>query len=241
MRTKLVALVLVVLLGLAAGASDLEIVASTSWVGAIAGAAGAKDVTVLAPIELRHPPEYDYKPEDIVRVLKADYVLWAGYEPFIKKMIEAAPEIEGKLVQVRTTNTPEYLVSETRKLAGLFGTQEKQEQWEKLFLSEMEDFKERAERANVAEWKVVVSVHQNEFITWLGFKPFKVIGTTQLTPLDVIEILEAEPDMIIDNFNSVDGRLLSDNSAYIILFNFPTKEYPEILDVIRENIRRLGI
>lgn len=241
MRTKLVALVLVVLLGLAAGASDLEIVASTSWVGAIAGAAGAKDVIVLAPIELRHPPEYDYKPEDIVRVLKADYVLWAGYEPFIKKMIEAAPEIEGKLVQVRTTNTPEYLVSETRKLAGLFGTQEKQEQWEKLFLSEMEDFKERAERANVAEWKVVVSVHQNEFITWLGFKPFKVIGTTQLTPLDVVEILEAEPDMIIDNFNSVDGRLLSDNSAYIILFNFPTKEYPEILDVIRENIRRLGI
>ena len=93
MRTKLVALVLVVLLGLAAGASDLEIVASTSWVGAIAGAAGAKDVTVLAPIELRHPPEYDYKPEDIVRVLKADYVLWAGYEPFIKKMIQAAPQI----------------------------------------------------------------------------------------------------------------------------------------------------
>lgn len=243
MRVKkmLLLVILVLSLGLIINAADLSIVASTSWVGAIASAAGASEVTILAPIELRHPPEYDYRPGDVVKVLEADYIVWAGYEPFIKKMIEAAPEISERLIQVRTTNTPDYLVPETRKLAEIFGTQTSQSKWEEIYLTEMEDYKKRAQLNKVAEKKVVVSVHQNEFITWLGFQPIKVIGTTQLTPYDVVEILEKEPDLIIDNYNSVDGKLLVDNSAYVLLFNFPTKEYPELLDVLRENMRRLGL
>lgn len=241
MRTKvLIVVALLLAIVFTTNAADKSIVASTSWVGAIASAAGATDVTVLAPIELRHPPEYDYRPGDIVKVLEADYIVWAGYEPFIKKMIEATPEIENKLIQVRTTNTPDYLVPETRKLAEIFGTEESQTQWEEIYLEDMSKYKEWASLNSVQDKKVVVSVHQNEFITWLGFKPFKVIGGNQLTPSDVVEILEAQPDLIIDNYNSLDGKLLTDDSAYIVLFNFPTKEYPELLDVLRENMKRLG-
>lgn len=217
------------------------IVASTSWVGAIARAAGAEDVTILAPLELRHPPEYDYKPQDVLNVLEADHIIWAGYEPFIKKLSSAYPEIKDRLIQVRTTNIPGNLTNMTRMLAQKFGTEDKQKNWEKTFLKEMELFQERALKANVASLKVAVNIHQNEFLSWLGFKPFFVFGGVQLTPLDITKILNADPDLIIDNYNSLDGKVMAENAKYVVLFNFPTNEYPEILDVMKENMRRLGL
>ena len=56
----------------------MPVVASTSWVAAMARAAGAERITVLAPMELKHPPEYDFKPNDIIAATQAQWVLWAG-------------------------------------------------------------------------------------------------------------------------------------------------------------------
>jgi zinc transport system substrate-binding protein/iron/zinc/copper transport system substrate-binding protein len=232
-------LLLLVSLSILAGAKG--IVASTSWVGAIAKAAGANDVTILAPIELRHPPEYDYKPQDVVKALEADYIVWAGYEPFVKKLTAAYPEIESKLIAVRTTNIPDNLVNMTRMLATKFGTEKNQQVWEAIFLSEMTSYKERATKAQVNTQKVAVSVHQAELITWLGYDVVKTFGSNQLTPADIAQINQIQPDLIIDNYNSLDGKLLAEHSQYVILFNFPTKDYPELLDVLSENIKRLGL
>ena len=229
------------LLILSVFSSDKGIVASTSWVGAIAEAAGADEVVVLAPFELRHPPEYDYRPQDVIKVLEADHIVWAGYEPFIKKLKTAYPEIEEKLVKVRTTNIPDNLVSMTRMLAEKFNTQKHQQNWEKRFLKEIDSFKERAFQGDVANKKVAVSIHQNEFITWLGFDVVYVFGQNQITPSDVAKILELNPEFIIDNYNSLDGKVLADNSQYVVLFNFPTKQYPGIIEVMQENMDRLGL
>lgn len=232
-------LLLIVSLGILAGAKG--IVASTSWVGAIAKAAGADEVTILAPIELRHPPEYDYKPQDVVKALEADYIVWAGYEPFVKKLAAAHPEITSKLIVVRTTNIPDNLVNMTRMLATKFGTEKSQQDWEAIFLSKMASFKEKASKAQANTQKVAVSVHQAEFITWLGYDIVKTFGGNQLSPADIAQINQLKPDLIIDNYNSLDGRLLADHSEYVILFNFPTKDYPELIDVLAENIKRLGL
>ncbi|HHY18543.1 MAG TPA: hypothetical protein GX522_01440, partial [Firmicutes bacterium] len=137
--TKLYLIFLLLILSVFSSAKG--IVASTSWVGAIAEAAGADEVVVLAPFELRHPPEYDYRPQDVIKVLEADHIIWAGYEPFIKKLKTAYPEIEEKLVKVRTTNIPDNLVSMTRMLAEKFNTQKHQQNWEERFLKEIDSFK----------------------------------------------------------------------------------------------------
>lgn len=236
---RLSLLVVILLLSNIVGAGG--IVASTSWVGAITRAAGAEEVTILAPLELRHPPEYDYKPQDVVKVIEADHIIWAGYEPFIKKLSSAYPEIKDRLIQVRTTNTPENLTNMTRMLARKFGTEDKQKSWEQTFLKEMGLFQERAQKANVASLKVAVNIHQNEFLSWLGFKPFFIFGGVQLAPLDITKILNADPDFIVDNYNSLDGKVMAENAKYVVLFNFPTSEYPELLDVMKENLRRLGL
>ncbi len=78
------------------------IVASTSWVAAMARAAGAKRITVLAPIELRHPPEYDFRPGDIIAATQAQWIIWAGYEGFIKNLIAAAQINQEKVILATT-------------------------------------------------------------------------------------------------------------------------------------------
>ena len=60
------------------------VVASTSWVAPDgAGPPALIEVTILAPVELRHH-QYDYLPSDIALVTQADYLVWDGYEPFIR-------------------------------------------------------------------------------------------------------------------------------------------------------------
>jgi hypothetical protein len=44
---------------------EAAIIASTSWVAAIADAAGAQNIRILAPVKLCHPPEYELKPSDL--------------------------------------------------------------------------------------------------------------------------------------------------------------------------------
>ncbi|MEK5232113.1 hypothetical protein MHB42_10105 [Lysinibacillus sp. FSL K6-0232] len=61
------------------------VVASTSLTAMIAKAAGAKNVTYIAPLELRHPPEYDYRPSDLSKITDS-YIIYLGYEPFMKKI-----------------------------------------------------------------------------------------------------------------------------------------------------------
>lgn len=91
MRTKRIWMVLlgVVLASLAFGQGSPRVVASTNWVAAFARAAGALDVTVIAPASVQHPPDYDPRPSDLAAIARADWVLLAGYEGFAKRMEEA--------------------------------------------------------------------------------------------------------------------------------------------------------
>ncbi len=51
-----------------AEAQGPKVVASTSWVAAFAKLAGATDITVIAPSNLQHPPDYDPKASDLEAV-----------------------------------------------------------------------------------------------------------------------------------------------------------------------------
>ena len=89
--------------------SSLKVVASTSWVGAFALAAGAEDVSIIAPSTIQHPPDYDPKPSDLEAVSGADYVLYAGFEGFAPRMQEAVGGSSDKLIIVATENSPEAI------------------------------------------------------------------------------------------------------------------------------------
>ena len=84
------------------------VLASTTWVAALAEAAGAQNVRILAPAKLRHPPEYELKPSDLALVSKADYVLYAGWERFAEKLTETVGSAGVRLVRVNAENNPSF-------------------------------------------------------------------------------------------------------------------------------------
>jgi zinc transport system substrate-binding protein/iron/zinc/copper transport system substrate-binding protein len=93
------------------------VVASTSWTGAIAEAAGADEVRILAPFELKHPPEYDYRPSDIAQLRSARLLVYGGYEPFVKKLAVAAGLPREKMIVIVTSNDPDNLKKQATLLA----------------------------------------------------------------------------------------------------------------------------
>jgi ABC-type Zn uptake system ZnuABC Zn-binding protein ZnuA len=72
------------------------VVASTSWVAARAG--GAEHIRVLAPAELRHPPEYELKPSDLAAASRAGLVLYAEWDTFARRLKEAAGAAYAELI-----------------------------------------------------------------------------------------------------------------------------------------------
>lgn len=224
-------------------AEEPVVVASTSWVALMVKAAGIDDVTILAPIELRHPPEYDYLPSDIALVTQADYLVWAGYEPFIKKLVEAADLPAERLVQTVTTNVPDNLREQTRRLAAVFGTEEKQGRWEEEFNAFAARLQEKALEQKVGDIPVLVNFHQQAFVRWLGYDVIGVFTPDEMSPARMAELAELGPAMVIDNYHNPSGEGIAAiaDVPYVQLANFPSKELDSLMALMEDNAKRLGI
>jgi zinc transport system substrate-binding protein len=219
------------------------VVASTSWTGAVAQAAGADEVRVLAPLELKHPPEYDYRPADIARLSEAAAIVYAGYEPFMRKLLEAAGYPESKAIIVTTTNTPDNLKQQARLLAEKLGTLKKEAAWEIRFEKVTAEILKKAAVKNAAKIKVLVQQHQQPFVKWLGYNIAGVYGAEELSPAKVMEYANLKPDLVIDNYHNPQGKPIAEvaKCKYVELINFPSVKAPTLVDLFKENAGRLGL
>lgn len=220
-----------------------SIVASTSWVGAIAEAGGAQDVLVLAPVELRHPPEYDFSPQDIVRASQADLVFWAGYEGFVKNLIQAAELSENRLINVQTNNAPDKLSESAAAVSRLLGTEEAYGVWKEQLDVLSSRMLEGAEAQEAKDTKVAVQFHHQALARYLGYDVIHVYGPQELTMNDIRDIEAMNPDLIMDNWHSPQGApLQKDGRQYVQLVNFPGPfDTTSILDVLEYNARQLSL
>jgi len=219
------------------------VVASTSWTGAIAEAAGADEVRILAPFELKHPPEYDYRPSDIARLRSARLLVYGGYEPFVNKLAYAAGLPREKMILMVTSNDPEHLKKQTRFLAGVMGTQKRQAAWEKAFDKTLADIQKQAKIINISRKRVLVQKHQIPFVKWLGFDVIGIFSTDELSPNKVMEYARMKPDLVIDNFHNPQGKPIAEIAKcdYAALINFPSVRSRTLIDLVKENAARLGV
>lgn len=231
----------------AAGAADRatppRVTASTAWTAAIAEAAGAEVGRILAPVELRHPPEYDFRPGDIRYAVQADYLIWAGYEGFMRSLFEAAGVTEDRILQVHTNNTPPVLKGVVRDLSVSLGTLDRFSRWERE-LDELTDaLIAGSRRTDVGATRAVVHMHYRVLAEWLGYEIVAELTMSELTPTRLREILALEPDLVIDNWHNPTGEpLRNDAPAYVTLINFPGRDGTRtLLDVLRYNGSRLGL
>lgn len=228
---------------LPASETSLRVVASTSWTAFMAEAAGAAQVQIIAPVELKHPPEYDFKPNDLLDVQNAELIVMAGYEAFMKKMIEAGGISEDKIFTVTTVNTFENLKEQTRAIAAELGTESSQQAWEETFTSMSEGILDRAQTQEVSSQRVLVHVHHQAFVSSLGFDVVGVFGAEELSPAKMGELAALKPDFIIDNFHNPQGITLAELAGVerVELRNFPGPEHDSLIALIMDNAQKLGL
>ncbi len=228
---------------LALAENEIIIVASTSWVGAIAEAAGADEVRILAPFELKHPPEYDYRPSDIAQLRSARLLVYGGYEPFVKKLAVAARLPRERMIVIVTSNDPDNLKKQARFLAEKMGTQKREADWEKALNKALADIQKQAKKNKISQKRVLVQKYQVPLVKWLGFDVIGVFNTDELSPNKVMEYAMMKPDMVIDNFHNPQGKPIAEIAKcdYVAIINFPSANARSLIELLKENATKLGI
>ena len=228
---------------LALAENEIIVVASTSWVGAIAEAAGADEVRILAPFELKHPPEYDYRPSDIAQLRSARLLVYGGYEPFVKKLAVAARLPQERMIVIVTSNDPDNLKKQARFLAEKMGTQKREAAWEKALNKVLADIQKQAKKNKISQKRVLVQKYQVPLVKWLGFDVIGAFNTDELSPNKVMEYAMMKPDMVIDNFHNPQGKPIAEIAKcdYVAIINFPSANARSLIELLKENATKLGI
>lgn len=220
-----------------------RVTASTAWVAAIAEAAGAEVLRVLAPIEMRHPAEYDFRPSDVRHAVDADWLVWAGYEGFMRNLLQAVEFPAERVLRVRTNNSPPVLKEVAGGLAAELGTEDAFARWQTELDALAREIEANAAAAGVAQTRLAVHEHHRVVAEWLGYNIVATFGPGELTPTALRHVLAEEPQLIIDNWHMPSGEVLQGaGREYRALINFPGRAGTEsLLDVLRYNAARLGI
>lgn len=216
-----------------------RVVASTSWVGAFASAAGASDVQLIAPADLQHPPDYDPRPSDLAAVADADFVLYTEFDGFAQRLREATGS-EAELVPVALENSPAGVRAEVTRLGELFGTEEAAQEYLDGFDAEYARLSEEVQMSLPDPPPRVVS---NVFFTpWVEFAGVELVGAYGPQPPDPSQIVELNgesPELVFENAHIPVGEPLVESGATEIeLINFPGEDL-DLLGVFRENARRI--
>ena len=215
------------------------IIASTSWIAAIAKAAGATNITVIAPTELQHPADYDPKPSDLASVAKADFILLGGFEAFADRLTQAAGS-QAEVVKINADNTPDVLRTEVRKIADLLGTNEAAEEWITKFDTRIEALKEQLDAARPTPAPATVA---HKFMApWAEFAGVDLVGTfgpEPVTPSQLADFKNLAPKLIFDNGHVPVGNALDDLGAIkVTIINFPPPSL-DLLEVFEINTKAI--
>ncbi|MFE2549849.1 ABC transporter substrate-binding protein [Streptomyces sp. NPDC059355] len=210
------------------------VVVTTTWEGAFAKAAGAEEVKVIVPQSVHHAPDYDPKPSDLAAVGKADFVLYAPFEPYAAKIKEAAGS-KAELVEVNLDNDADKVRAEVAKLGKLFGTEEAAARWTASFDTEYAKLAKDVQ----GSWPGGKSpaVVSQVFTTWsaklAGAAPVGTYGPEAVTPAQLAELSGKKPALVLDNAHMSTGTVLPDSGArQIEIVNYPGADL-DLLPVYR--------
>ena len=214
--------------------AGLKIVASTTWAGAFAKAAGATDITVIAPATVQHPPDYDPKPSDLVAVASADYILYAEFDGFAAKLKEAAGG-DAELVAVNLENTPKAIAAEVTRLAGLFGTPGVASTWLAGFDSEYSKLSAQVRAKLPTPAPAGVShLFMGYWAELAGVTVIGMFGPEPITPSQLADLTAKKPGLVLANSHLPGNNPDIPGAARVDIVNFPGADL-DLLAVFRTN------
>ncbi|WP_138754198.1 metal ABC transporter solute-binding protein, Zn/Mn family [Paenibacillus sinopodophylli] len=225
------------------GATTHSIVASTSWSALIARTAGLDNITILAPVDMKHPNEYDFKPSDIEKVNNADMVVYSEYEPFMKKILESAEVPETDRFAVVTENTPEALNTQISNLAEQMGTTDIASKALEEIDSKFEAVLAETAKLDVAAKRVVAQAYMVPVAKAMGYEVVGEFGPAEVTPTQAAELAALKPALVIDNLHFPQGAEIAKlaDSKLVEIRNYPETETQTLTELIGQNAGKLGL
>ena len=225
-----------------AWAAPKKVVASTSWAAAFADIAGADEVESIAPVNLRHPPEYEITVSDVQKISDSEVFIYAGFERMMKTLGTKVPN-KGTSVQVVLDNSLATVKESTLKIAQELGTEDIQKvryaEYEKL----VKDGQKKALKKKLNKKKVLCNKNQTYLAKELGLDIAGVFGPGPVSAEELLEAKKAGYDLIIDNIHNPTGKPVTEilpKAKYIEWRNFPTTvEHDALKKVVADNIEIL--
>jgi ABC-type Mn2+/Zn2+ transport system permease subunit len=221
-------------------AQEDAVVASTSLAGAIAKSAGAKEVRVIVSSEMRHPPEYDLKPSDLLKFEGAKVVVYGGYERMVSKLIETSKNKNILAIQINTETSPENLILQARRISEVLKTEKEEQVWEKRFL---EKLKELQKKTNLFSGKrAIVHRFAHPFAQWAGLHILQIVSPGELTPKVIGDAIAKTPELVVDIYHFPVAQVIAENAKckYVQVINFPGVENTKTLeDIFQYNLTQL--
>lgn len=241
-QKKLSVLFAASLLATALWAAPKKIVASTSWSAAFADIAGADEVESIAPVNLRHPPEYEITVSDVQKISDSEVFIFAGFERMMKTLGTKVAN-KGVSVQVTLDNSLATVKESTLKIAQALGTEDIQKvrfaEYEKL----VKDGQKKALKKKLNKKKVLCNKNQTYLAKELGLEIAGIFGPGPVTAEELLEAKKAGYDLIIDNIHNPTGKPVTEvlpKAKYIVWRNFPTAvEHDALKKVVADNIELL--
>jgi zinc transport system substrate-binding protein/iron/zinc/copper transport system substrate-binding protein len=163
----------------------------------------------------------------------AGLLVYAGYEKFAQRILEASGDEGAKALKIDTDNRPETLIASSRKVAERLGTVAAQEAWAKSFSAYAEASRARVRKALGAR-RVAVQAQLKSWMEWMGFAVVGTFGPGEPSPAQMLELIKAKPELVIDNYHGPSGQALAESLKvpYALLINFPGKDGTESLEEV---------
>ncbi|WJK39606.1 zinc ABC transporter substrate-binding protein [Solwaraspora sp. WMMA2056] len=214
------------------------VVASTTWVGALAKAAGIAEVTVIAPANVQHPPDYDPKPSDLAAVADADYVLYAEFDGFADRLTEAAGG-DAELVPVQLENTPAVITAEVTRLGELFGTADAAAAWLAEFDSTYAELSGEVKAASAEPQTAVTHLFMAYWAEFAGLQVTGTYGPAPVTASQLAELTAVKPAVVLANAHLPGANPDVDGATRVDIVNFPGADL-DLLAVFRNNAESIS-
>jgi len=210
------------------------VVASTSLAGAIAKAAGAMEVRVIVSSEMRHPPEYDLKPSDLLLFEGAKVVIYGGYERMVSKLLETSKNKNIFAIQINTDTSPENLISQARKISEVLKTEKEEQVWEKKFLEKLRELQKRI--TSLSGKRAIVHRFAQPFTQWAGLQVVQIVSPGELTPKVIGDAVAKNPELVVDIYHFPVAQVIAENAKckYVQVINFPGVDNTKTLEDIFE-------
>lgn len=239
---KASALLAVFILATAVWAAPKKVVASTSWAAAFADIAGADEVESIAPVDLRHPPEYEITVSDVQKISESEVFIYAGFERMMKTLGSKVAN-KGTSVQVTLDNSLATVKTSTLLIAKALGTEDIQKvrfaEYEKL----VKEGQKKVLKKKLNKKKVLCNKNQTYLAKELGLEIVGVFGPGAVSAEELLEAKKAGYDLIIDNIHNPTGKPVTEvlpKAKYIEWRNFPTAvEHDALKKVVSDNIELL--